>query len=65
MRYRAKTQGGLAIFFLQGGGWVLRGGWENFAVQGGAEPLGGGARKSRGGWDPVRNYDLSKQSKKD
>ena len=47
-----KIAGGLAIFFLQGG-WMLRGGgWENFAVQGGAEPLGG-ARKSRGAETPL------------
>ena len=43
---------GFTIFFLQGGpGCLGGGGWENFAVQGGAEPLGG-ARKSRGGLGP-------------
>ena len=43
-----KSRGrGWQIFFLQGGLGVW-GVWKKFAVQGGAEPLGG-ARNSRGG----------------
>ena len=35
-----KSRGAGNVFFYREG-WVLRGGWENFAVQGVAEPLGG------------------------
>ena len=32
---------------------MLKGDWENFAVQGGAEPLGGLENR-----DPVRQYEI-------